>query len=267
MLRWAVGRDYLTGEPWRGIELPPRSEPRRRVLNAREVRWLWEMTGKWIRIGTEKQRYRGRILRLLLLTGQRSSEVCRMERSEVGPDALTFTLAAERSKNSKAHTVPLPPLARQILKEAIAESPSKTHVFSGPRAPARHDDLYHDLVNAIAEHNAGKPEAEGIPPFIVHDLRKTVAGALEAMRVPMPVIAATLNHVSTKNATVTTRHYAHGINMPTEVRIALAQWQGTVQNILAGNDPLTTKLGDIADLEAHAIAQGFGGRPNLQAAE
>src|SRR6185295_8603682 len=56
----------------------------------------------------------GRIVRLLLLLGNRRQEVGGMRRSELDLVAGTWTLPGERSKNHRSHTVVLPPPALVI---------------------------------------------------------------------------------------------------------------------------------------------------------
>lgn len=261
MLAWGVARDYLTGEPWRGVELPAKGEARTRVLTAGELRWVWDLAGRWIAAG--KAANQGRILQLLLLTGQRSGEVNGMQRAEISRDLRTWTMPAERSKNGVAHIVPLPPLCRQIVQEALAAASSNKHLFVGERGrPARPDELAHDLADAIARANA---DEDRMPPFTPHDLRRNVAMGLEQMGIAVTVIAAALNHISAKAGSLTTRHYAHA-DLSAEVRVALTRWQAVVERVLAGDDPFTVKPEDIDELEARAQAKGFGGPPHLRVA-
>jgi len=85
------------------------------------------------------------------------------------------------------------------------------------------------------------------------------------MGIAMTVIAAALNHISARAGSVTTRHYAHA-DLSAEVHVALTRWQAVVERVLAGDDPLTVKPEDIDELEARALAKGFGGPPYLRVA-
>jgi integrase len=258
ILKWGVGRDHLMGEPWRGVDLPAGGQPRTRLLSAAELRWTWNLAGQWI--AGVKAANQGRILRLLILTGQRSGEVNGMQRSEISRDLMTWTIPATRSKNGRAHAVPMPPLSRTILQEVLLAIPRKQqHLFVGSRGkPARPDDLAHDLADAIADYNKGRSEEDRVSAFVVHDIRRTVASGLEAMGIPLTVISAALNHVSAKAASVTTKHYTHA-DLSDEIRVALTRWQATLDHVLAGDDPFTAKPEDIDELEKRALAQGFGG--------
>jgi integrase len=259
ILKWGKPRGYVTGEPWRGVELPVAGEARTRVLTAAELRWVWGLAGTWI--ADERTANQGRVLRLLLFLGQRSGEVNGMARAELSADLRTWTIPQARSKNGKEHAVPMPPMARQIVQEALAAIPAKQqHLFVGKRgAIARPDDLTHDLADALATHNADKPEDEQIAPFVPHDLRRTVATRLEDMGVAEAIISAMLNHISAKAASVTRKHYAHA-DLSILVREALAKWQGKVQRALEGDDPFTTTAERIDQVEARAVEEGYGAR-------
>ena len=59
------------------------------------------------------------ILRVLLLTGQRRSEVSGMSWSELSDDLSTWTIPASRTKNSTTHVLPLSVPVRAILLRAV----------------------------------------------------------------------------------------------------------------------------------------------------
>ena len=59
---------------------------------------------------------RGPLLKLLLLTGCRLSEVAGSRRSELSGDGETWTIPGQRTKNGLVHIVPLPPLARDLIE-------------------------------------------------------------------------------------------------------------------------------------------------------
>ena len=187
-----------------------------------------------------------------------------MRNSELSRDGKTWTIPPSRTKNKTTHIVPLPPLARQIIAEAVAASSSQSQVFVGSRGkPLRADTLLHALSDAIDEHNAQQEPNEQIAEFVVHDLRRTLASSLEIMGTPGNVIAAALNHISAKNSSVTGRHYLHGDLKPA-IHAALTEWQGNVEAILAGGDPLTPRAEDMDDVEARILAKGKGGVSHLR---
>lgn len=251
MLRWGVTRDHVAGEPWRGVELPAKHLGRDRVLTAAELRWLWRMTEtRW----AHEPRI-ARIIRLQVLLGQRSGEIAGLERDEISADTMTWKLPGRRTKNGKSHVVPLPPLVREIIGDALADATDKRNVFTGGRGKAvRSDTIAHEIADAIAEHNEAAEEGKRVEPFTPHDLRRTMATGLEAMGVPNNVIGAALNHISAKRSSVTSAHYTHA-DLSMEVRRALTRWQAKVEAILAGEDPFATRAEDIVQLEQRMLSR------------
>ena len=58
----------------------------------------------------------GRIVKLLMLTGQRRDEVGAVTWDEIDLNREIWNLPAERSKNHRAHSIPLSPAAVAILQ-------------------------------------------------------------------------------------------------------------------------------------------------------
>ena len=81
----------------------PRLEPRDRTLSAEEVRLVW--------YGVREMADYGCIVRLLLLTGCRRAEIGKLAWSEVNLAERQLELPRARTKNGRAHIVPLSPLA------------------------------------------------------------------------------------------------------------------------------------------------------------
>lgn len=86
---WCVERDVLDVAPTAGVRPPSKETSRERVLSDDEVRWFWracEQVGQpWGTLG-----------QLLLLTGQRRSEVAQMTEAEIRPGHV-WHLSAERT--------------------------------------------------------------------------------------------------------------------------------------------------------------------------
>lgn len=272
MLKWAIDHEYLTpeqGEPWKKLRLPEKGEARERVLTARELRWLWDRCEEW----SESNPNLSRIVRLDILLGQRSNETCQIERSEVSGDFLFWTIPGARTKNGKPHAIPLPPLARSIMREAlevfdeaVKDDAERVHLFLGKRgAVARADDIAHEIADIIAAWNAEHDADEQIAEFTPHDLRRTMATRLEETGTPLTVIESCLNHVSAKKGSVTRKHYAHG-DQSLPIRHALTKWQALVEQCIAGRDPFEVRAEDIEAIEARAFAEASGGRPKLRIA-
>ena len=89
-----------------------------RVLSDEEIRQFWRRS-----VLPPITRRVGLALRLALLTGCRSGEVAGIRRKEISdidvPGKASWLIPADRSKNGRAHFVPLSEPARAVIKSAI----------------------------------------------------------------------------------------------------------------------------------------------------
>ena len=131
------------------------------------------------------------IIRLLLLTGCRKSEILTLRWSEVDGDMLRL---------AEAKTGPRTVWLSEAAQAVIARQPrsGSAFVFPSPREPAetqsRHLGLWH----------RARQEA-GIGDVRLHDLRHTVASQAAARGVPLPTVARILGHTQPSM----TLRYAH----------------------------------------------------------
>ena len=105
---WAFASGAIQGNPMTGLPCPKPVEARDRVLSDEEIKALWQAV-------TAEGWPFASVFKVLLLTGQRREEVAGMRWREVDLDAGTWTIAKERCKNGKAHTVDLSPEATLLL--------------------------------------------------------------------------------------------------------------------------------------------------------
>ena len=89
-----------------------------RILTADELKAIWQ--------ATDGDGDHNAIVRLLLLTGCRASEIAGLRWSEVYSDRIV--IAAERVKNGRAHMVPITPAVRAIL-DRQPRAPERDFVF------------------------------------------------------------------------------------------------------------------------------------------
>ena len=103
---WCASRDVIELPPTLSVKAPAKEKSRDRVLSDDEIRWLWQACDAagfpW-----------GPLAKVLLLTGQRLNEVAQMTDAEIaGQD---WHLASSRTKNGRAHAVPLSEAAMAAL--------------------------------------------------------------------------------------------------------------------------------------------------------
>jgi integrase len=104
---WAVRRQYLKTNPLMALKRPNKTSSRERVLSDVEVQTLLKHT-------LENRSRFNDIVSLLLLSGQRKSEVSDLRWTEIEGDMLVLT--ANRTKNKRAHRVPICSSALEVLQ-------------------------------------------------------------------------------------------------------------------------------------------------------
>ncbi len=191
LFNWAVERGRIPSSPIAGMKPPTKERPRDRVLSDDELRWLWQ--------GCDAIEWPfGPLVKLLLLTAQRRDEVAGMEWREVDFKRGVWTMPGEKSKNNRTHEVHLSDSALAILKLAphtgddlIFTITGSTPVSGFSRAKNRLDAE----MLAAKRKELGK-KCDAIPPWILHDLRRTAATGMARLNFPPHVVDKVLNHVS-----------------------------------------------------------------------
>lgn len=139
-LRWCQDRDLIDHNPCRDIRPPKPVAARERVLTDAEIAALMKVTGSvW-----------GTMLQIMLLTGQRGGEVCRMRISEINLTARTWTIPAATMKQGRTHVVPLSATAADIIGREIGARPEGwgSYLFG---VGSRGDKPYNGRSNGMEE--------------------------------------------------------------------------------------------------------------------
>ena len=187
IMNFAVACGHIDANPARGVKRNRRSALTR-FLSREEIGRLHKVLDEQSGKSREQQ---ADIIRLLLLTGCRRSEIVQLRWSEVRDDVLSLADSKTGPRN-----VPLNAGARRILEgQPKCGSP---FVFPSPRDPARPRGLDLPLWYRVRQ------EA-GIEDVRLHDLRHTLASHAVMNGVPVPVISRLLGH---SNVRMTLR-YAH----------------------------------------------------------
>ena len=213
LFNWLCERDVIVASPCAGVKRPSEETARKRVLTDPEIKRLWLACDA---IGGPA----GACIKTLLLTGQRRSEVAGMRRSEISGDV--WSLPGERTKNKKRHDVPLSAQALAIL-ESIPVIARSDYVFTLGRAPLSHFDRSKQLIDLQM-----KPDG----PWVLHDLRRTVASGMARLGVRLPVIEKCLNHSSGTFRGIVATYQRH--DFAAEKRDALARWADHIDSIVSG---------------------------------
>jgi integrase len=222
MCSWAVERGIIQLNPCQGITRPTAETARERALSDHELALVWR--------GAEDLGFPfGPIVRSLILTAQRRDEVGGLIWDELDLDGALWTLPAVRSKNRREHTIPLAPLAVEILRaqQHFADSP---FLFSaGGRPPSGFAKAKERLDKSVTKQNGGEP----IEHWTLHDLRRTAASGMAKIGVDLPVIEKVLNHVSGSFAGIVGIYQRH--DFADEKCDALDKWAARVSVIVGEN--------------------------------
>ena len=165
----------------RPCRAPTIETARDRILSDAELKAVWQAADAlgWPYCG---------FVHLLILTGQRRNEVADLTWREIDLDAKLWTLPAARAKNDVEHTIPLSDLVVEILR-AVPRIDGSEFVFTVTgRRPIQGHHVIKRRMDALMP-----PD---ITPWVVHDIRRTVASGMARLGVNLLVIEKILNHVS-----------------------------------------------------------------------
>jgi len=212
---WCLGHGLAEANPCVGTLKPKDAEPRERVLDDSELAAIWRAAGD--------DAY-GKVIKLLILTGCRRQEIGGMRWSELDLEKGSWLLPPERTKNGRAHMLPLMPLALKIIQSA-PERVARDHLF-GSRSSGGFSDWGH--ARADLDQRLGAT----VKPWRLHDLRRTCATRLCDLGVAPHVVEQLLNHASGHKSGVAGIY--NRSNYANEVRAALAVWADHIRAIVGG---------------------------------
>lgn len=191
-LGWCLEREYIDRHPLYRKKPPNKVRTRDRVLSDEELARVWRCTA---------DNTYGKIMRLLILTGQRRIEVRNLKPEDVQDGLITF-----HTKGGKTNVIPLTPLMSNDLK-----LPFKFNDWSGSKARFDNDcgvDFRH------------------------HDLRRTLSTKLAMLGVNAVVIERILGHAIPGVAGVYNRY-----SYIPEIKEALLTFEAHLRKITGMTDP------------------------------
>ncbi|HVI15041.1 MAG TPA: tyrosine-type recombinase/integrase [Pseudolabrys sp.] len=217
---WAMMHGLIDSNPVVGTARN-REQSRDRVLDPVELRIIWNNL---------PDDHFGAIMRLLALTGQRANEIAALRWSEIRDDVIV--LPSDRTKNHRAHIVPLNAPTRAIIEA----QPRRTNAAGRPRdlifghgeGPFSGWSNAKEKLDQQITKAAGKP----LPHWTPHDLRRTAATMMAEVGVQPHVIEAVLNHVSGHRAGVAGIY--NRASYEREKAAALDLWGGRLMTIVGG---------------------------------
>ena len=220
LFAWAIDRGLAETTPVLHIRARSTAKGRKRVLTEAELREVWH--------ACRDDDY-GRIVRLLMLSGQRKTEIGDLAWSEVNLGERQIELPGERTKNHQAHIVPLSDAALALLPVRREDREllfgRRDGGFSGwSKAKA-------ELDARIAAARKASGERKPMPPWVLHDLRRSFVTHVSQLGFAPPhVVEAIVNHVSGHRAGVA-GIYNHA-TYATEGRQAMEAWARQLSDLV-----------------------------------
>jgi integrase len=222
MFAWLIRDRRVTTNPCISVARPEIPKARDRVLGNSEIVRFWSATD------AAGEPYTA-LLRLLLLTGCRLNEVAGMRHREIEGDQ--WLIPGERTKNHRAHVVPLPVLARDLI-DSVKRIEGCPYMFSTTgRSPVSGWSKLKDRLDA-----AMKPAT----PWVLHDLRRTAATGMAEIGIAPHIVEAVLNHISGARAGVAGT-YNRAAYAP-EKKAALERWAAHIEGLVSGRAATVTPL-------------------------
>ena len=181
MFGWAITHSLLRRENSPTAFLPTwEEEARERALSIEELARVWTAAPMVNEVF-------GRMVKLLILSGARRSEISDLEWGEIDLARAVIELPGSRTKNALPLVIPIPPVAVAIL--AGTPRLSTERVFSGFRswswAKSRLDDML------------------SLKAWVIHDLRRSVSTGLhEWLNADTHLVELVVNHASGSKASV-----------------------------------------------------------------
>jgi integrase len=214
---WAMQIGLVEHNPIIGTIKPKEGKPRERVLSDLELASIWRAC---------KDDDYGRIVRLLILLGTRRQEIGGLAFSELDLDASqpSWTLPASRSKNGRAHTLPLLPMAANIIK-SVPRMVNRDQLF-GTRSGAG--------FTAWDRQKQALDARSGVSAWTPHDIRRSTATRMADIGIMPHVVEEILAHTSGHKRGVAGIYNRSSYER--EVRNALALWEDHVRTLVEGGE-------------------------------
>jgi integrase len=213
---WAMMRGLVEQNPVVGTYKAPEST-REHMLSMTELAAVWRACAD--------DAY-GAAIKMLILTGQRRDEIGSLRWCEVRDDLIL--LPAERTKNKRAHIVPLSAPALAIL----SGRPRTGELVFGGWISWAYGKLRLDAALAAA--------GAKLDHFVQHDLRRSVATHMAELGIAPHVIEAVLNHQSGHKAGVAGVY--NRASYEREKRQALDLWADHLMAAIENREPRVVPL-------------------------
>jgi integrase len=237
---WCIDQEIIDASPAATVKKPSKERTRDRYHSLAELAEIWAAMGE---LGYPF----GPLFRLLTVLPMRREEIAGMPVFEIDlspggkPDDAVWTLPHGRTKRANALRIPLAPLARSLIMEALAapERPEgsafvfsmtgETSVSGYSKAKRRLDAIIHEK-RVDAAKTEGR-EAVPMDHWTMHDMRTTFSTlACEVLGAEIAVVDRILNHVATATTSKIMRVYNKSELFEPRKRV-LREWAELIERL------------------------------------
>lgn len=225
---WCAEKDLIAVPPTDRVKAPTPNNVGERALIELEIVEVWRA------FEAEGDSFRD-LFKLLLLTGQRRSEVGGMDRRELSGldgDRPLWEIPGKRTKNGRPHLVPLVPQTAAIIRELpwigdgglLFTTTGATPISGFSKAKSR--------IDAWIARERKKAKLSAMPEWDLHDLRRTMVTMMnERLHIVPHVVEACVNHISGKAKAGVAGVYNKALYLA-ERREALTAWAEFVDGVV-----------------------------------
>ncbi|MBV9570752.1 MAG: integrase arm-type DNA-binding domain-containing protein [Alphaproteobacteria bacterium] len=208
-VKWGYRKSYIDRNPMDRMEEPKGYEARDKVLNDDELKKVWN--------ALEDSTF-GRIVKLLITTGQRETEIAYLTPDMIKGDQIT--LPSWLTKNKREHTFPIGKLSASLLHYDVGCK--FVHPARGsPEKP----------FNGWSKCKAALDKRSGVSGWRLHDLRRTFRTKWEELGIQPTVAERYINHISGSHAGISRVYNRH--KYLSEMRQAVEVYETWLQTLLA----------------------------------
>lgn len=223
---WCVRQHYLDRSPMERIRPSKVKSERERVLTDSEIAAVYKTA-------LAGDTHFHRIVGLLVLTGQRKTEIAKLQWDWISGQDKTITLPGSVTKNKRTHTFPFGEAAKAI----IASTPRYSDTYAFPAAREQVRGKPSTTFNGWGKPKAafdGEMRERGlkVAHFTLHDLRRTLSSGMAALGVSQTVVEKLINHISGGSQSPIAKIYNRYAYL-NEMRDAVSRWEAHLEGLLA----------------------------------
>jgi integrase len=219
---WLIGAGRADTNVVSGTNKPAAEKARDRTPSDAELAAIWKAAGS---------DHFGDIVRLLILTGARRTEIGDLRWSEIDLEQQLIALPASRVKNGRPHEIPLTALALEILARQSRHQ-GRDQVFGYGEGG------FQGWGKSKAGLDARLP---GVAQWTLHDIRRAVStGMHERLGVAPHIVEAVLGHISGHRAGVAGT-YNRALYRD-DKRAALEKWTAHIMELVTDKKAPQSKV-------------------------